>query len=588
MEFFESREDSSLRFHHRIHPQKDSLVAWLDGGFIGTPVKSLEFDLPTTGYFQTEQNPMELFTVKNDQLVFHRAKVPRSFFKYSQGTGNLLLLEAEHNQNVMDRWHIGLSYRRVKIQNIYYSDWPPSTLQRYSNLYNLGFTSRYYTKNLKYEVLASYVWNKSTNLSTGGALHPGSFADVSGRQKLYADSAKLGGAQNVFAHNAFQVVQFFRPGKRMIVVNDTLQVADSNYATIHSQWYHKFTASNSRTVFTDNAFKIEDYFYNRRLYDINTLDSIRTRTFSNTVGFIKNDKKGRLLLDAYVIHEAVKIFQRNAHQGLFQNVQVGASGALPVLPIHVQGEGQIAVLGYFAGDWNGKVYIGSNDSNFAWKVGLQTIRQRPSFNMQYFGSNYYYWHKRFNSTDYQSLFAQIKLPKVNTSLQAKTYQINNFAYFDKDAQPQQEVGGIQLLKLSLQTDGELGTHWIYAAQALYQLSSSSNLRLPLWSAKATFARQGHLFKKSMLARLGFDVYYNSEFKGYYYNPAIRNFTLSEQVLGGFPMIDVFMDAQVQTMTLFVALDHSTQGFFENDAFSTADYVLLSRSFRFGVVWRLFD
>jgi hypothetical protein len=101
-------------------------------------------------------------------------------------------------------------------------------------------------------------------------------------------------------------------------------------------------------------------------------------------------------------------------------------------------------------------------------------------------------------------------------------------------------------------------------------------------------KEGFLFKKNMWTRFGVDVSYFSEFQGYGYNPVVRQFTLARGNIGGYPIIDVFLNAQVQTMTLFASLQHAGQGFFINDAFSAENYPLIGRAVRFGVQWRLFD
>ena len=92
----------------------------------------------------------------------------------------------------------------------------------------------------------------------------------------------------------------------------------------------------------------------------------------------------------------------------------------------------------------------------------------------------------------------------------------------------------------------------------------------------------------MWARLGVEATYIDQITGYFYNPVVRQFVLSSQSIGGYPVVNVFLNMKVQTMTLFVSGRHLTQGMFRNDNFASALNPIMGRAVTLGVNWRLFD
>lgn len=115
------------------------------------------------------------------------------------------------------------------------------------------------------------------------------------------------------------------------------------------------------------------------------------------------------------------------------------------------------------------------------------------------------------------------------------------------------------------------------------------MRLPEFWLRHTFYFEGHLFKSNFLAQIGFDIRYNSPYYAGAYMPATGNFYLQNQKsLFNYPMIDLFISAQISKARIFFKVNFVNQGLFEKGYFSSPYYPMPDRSFRGGISWRFYD
>lgn len=586
MQFERVSEDSTLDHPHRIHPMKRECIAWLDQGLPFTPTYSLDFQLPGTGHFQMSQPLFENSFLKSEDIRYYESEAPRTQLKYAQGTGDLINLQAEHNQKITDGWVAGLNYRRFKMQNLYYDNLALFNQQRMTNAYGAQFFTHFESGDKRYEVMADYTWNKAQLQETGGISNQIAFDTLNGRQKLYSGTGYLSEAQNLMAERGLTVRQFFRK-KQLIRVNDSTLVADQSYINIKSQWFQELNMKRSQFRFTDENYN-ESYFPVRYL-GVETNDSISLNTISNEFGRCGQISQTGLKYVASVIHELIEVNQLNGFGGNYSNVQTHANLSRNTLRQRTAVSLELVPIGYYAGDWNIGLYhtVNSRDSNWTAGLSLHSIRHRPDYNTMFFGSNYRWWHQTFGKTDNQSVELFIALPG-HAKLSAAYYNIQGLVYVDGEVNTQQWNGRIGLVKLKLEGEQDVRRWLKLKYQLLYQKSDEEVLRLPDMAAKLSLYTQGYLFKNNMLAQLGFDGFFTSSFGGYQYDPASRMFYLSPLEMGGYPMVDVFLNMHVKAMKLFVVIEHVSQGYFNNDGYSLNGYPIIGRAVKFGAEWRLFN
>jgi len=587
MDFTYVLEDTSLDRAHLIHPFRRSSTAWLDLGLIMSPGMSLDLELPSTGNFTQAPQIFSNGLLKSEDVKYYKSGTSRTNLKYSQGAPDLLYIQAQHSQNIFDRWNAGVNYHRIKTQNQFYDNLPGFNEERMTSVFGFQFYSHFVTLNKNYEVLADYTWNKSTVQETYGITDVDFFDTLSGRQKQYASSAFLPDAENLLSNRTIRVLQLFRQGERKIRVNDTTSIIDTTYGQIKAQWFNETTFRSQANRFVDNEYN--ENIYPIRYVSATTHDSIFERTFANRFGRI-GEISSTLRYKAQLLTEWIHLNQLNAHQGNYTNVQVAGNLQRDMIFGDLVLNAEWAAIGYYQGDWNleGKFIMANDDTSLVWDASLKSIRHRPDYHMQFFGSNYFYWNKAMDKTDIQQAKTTLRFPRQKTGLDLIYRNISGYAYLGVDGLPIQSTDNISYYAVRVKSVVGLGSIFHSSFDLRLQNSNDDVLRIPDMTAKVSLYLEGHLFKKNMRAQFGVDGYYFSRFKGYQYDPSSRMFKLSNSTTGGYPLIDVFLNMHVQTMKLFVVVEQATQGLFKEDWYTLPGYPMVGTAVRFGAEWRLFN
>lgn len=168
--------------------------------------------------------------------------------------------------------------------------------------------------------------------------------------------------------------------------------------------------------------------------------------------------------------------------------------------------------------------------------------------------------------------------------------IHHYIYNDTASIPQQYNKPLNVLVVKLQKD--FNTKHIYSGTELYvQWVSNNNIvRLPVFAMKQTLYYKGGWISGKLNAYLGFDIMYNTNFKGNAYNPSLAVFyQQNNQPLKFYPVMDLFFSLRVRFTNIFLRVEHVNQGMFKQKGIYTApNYGYLDRTFRVGVKWQFYD
>jgi hypothetical protein len=97
-----------------------------------------------------------------------------------------------------------------------------------------------------------------------------------------------------------------------------------------------------------------------------------------------------------------------------------------------------------------------------------------------------------------------------------------------------------------------------------------------------------LFKKALFLQTGFTVQYFTAYNLNAYDPILAEFYVQNgEEIGGFPMIDFFVNMKVRQTRIFFKAEHLNSGFTGNDFFSAPGYPYRDFNVRFGIVWNFF-
>ena len=115
------------------------------------------------------------------------------------------------------------------------------------------------------------------------------------------------------------------------------------------------------------------------------------------------------------------------------------------------------------------------------------------------------------------------------------------------------------------------------------------LNLPDFITRNTFYYSNNVFKKAMYLQTGISFKYFSKFYANEYNPLVSSFHIqSEKQIGGFPMIDIFVNAKIQQTRLYFKAEHINSSTTGNNFYSSPSYPYRDFLIRFGLVWNFFN
>ena len=91
----------------------------------------------------------------------------------------------------------------------------------------------------------------------------------------------------------------------------------------------------------------------------------------------------------------------------------------------------------------------------------------------------------------------------------------------------------------------------------------------------------------MLSKLGVSVDYFKEYYALAYSPVLAEMYLqNDQLIGSYPLITVFFEAEVQSATIRLQLRNVSDFFLDNSHFILPGYPYTPMVVEFGVKWEL--
>jgi hypothetical protein len=578
-------EDTTFDKTYRLNPYRTDETFHLDLGPLGTPAYSFQERFKINQLFDLGFHTMDAYQSDPKNTKYYYSNTPRSLLKYSQGSQDLLYLKAEHSQKLSELWSVGIDYRRIKSNNIYFGNLTDFLSTKIPNSFNTKLYSRFHSPNRRYEILVNAYFDKNTLNETGGIVDRAHFDTLIGREKHYFNLAQNSSATNTLKHQGVYIKQYYRLGSypETIVQYDSINTDSIISVTLpetstHGQLFHEIQFEKNHALYEDpNPNRT---YYGQFLFSGSTLDSLEQVCLRNTIGIVLDRKlKPRIKLN----HEIVSINQNGLMKAQFQNLSANLDLEKELGTFTIAGSVGQHFTGYNAGDQ----HISLNVLNKSFKLLYNYSRFEPSYASKYFVSNHVYWYNNWDKTNIQSLGLEYNIGELlQVSLAQRT--LSNWIIYGANAQPVQIAENISVTTASFKNRLKLG-HWHLNSHVEYNEISDNRLPTPRWSVKESFYYERPLFKKSMPAQIGLDFYFQTEFEGLTYYPVTRQYQLSPgNFIGNYALFDAFFSAKVGHLKLFAIVQHVNEDFMGNAYYSAANYPMMPFSFRLGVEWRLFD
>ena len=570
-----SAVDTGLNRFYDYYPAFGRLYPAVDLGLEASPIFQLD---------KTNENDLNLNLgishmtpyFYDEKIHLYQTKRPFTRLSYSQGPNEMINIEVTHAQQISDRLTFGLEYRRIKNQSLYYSNVANMSRARMRSLFNTKFYTGYYSDNRKYEMVTSYVWNKSKNIETGGFVSDSIFNLRGGRDKIDNNAASFTEAFGTYAQNTFKISQFYRPGGK-----STDSTIDNTLSQFKSQFYLNTELDNRRVEFEDKSPDSTNY-------DLNLLafkDSIYHRTFSNEGGILITLKP--LTLAASITHAYNKVYM-NGVADVFNNVYVNGKGKLSIKQFAINAEARFGVLGYNLGDYHIKGKASTRYKQFNVQIGVLSQLVEPNYLEKTMYSTAVQWSNNYNKVSINQLLgdASIKLKDQTISGGIVAETSNGLIYYSGTNSIDQFNAFVTLLKTQL-TYTVKKSH--VGADVKLVLQNSSNQQVlprPNTSAFGNVYTQFRLFKKNLRVQLGAQTFWFSDFKSPTYNPYTRQWHNGIQNFSSYPPINLYANARVKSFCFGLEFFHVQQGLMGDSYYTSPGYPLMPRSLRANLRWDL--
>ena len=251
---------------------------------------------------------------------------------------------------------------------------------------------------------------------------------------------------------------------------------------------------------------------------------------------------------------------------------------------------------------------GSIQNKHEFFLNLQLKSRMPDFNYLFYQSDYtnYRWdHREDFLFEKTSTLTFAMNSKSLGSLMASASLIDNFTYltylnpastddydtFASGIQPLQASSSVGHLKLNYAKEFRFGK-WAFDHTTMLQKIQQKDkaLYVPDLITRNTLYYSSDVFDHAMFLQTGISFKYFSSYNANGYLPLMGEFYTRPQgeLLGGYPLIDVFVNARIRQTRIFFKAEHLNAALSGYNYYSAPSYPYRDFVIRFGLVWNFFN
>ncbi|MBT8237733.1 MAG: putative porin [Croceitalea sp.] len=552
-----------------------------------------------TLYPKIGANARHISYFEEEDILYYNVPTPLTelFFKTTLETGQLL--DALLTFNTSERTNFSLAYKGFRSEGKYQFNQVESG--------NFRATFNYRTKNNRYWVRGHYASQDLENEENGGLLNKElqfesgdpQFIDRSRIDMVYtnADNRILG--KRYFLDHQYNLL---RPKKDSLGTKTTTLGLGHRFS--YESKFYQFNQSTPNDTFGD-VFEspVADRATLKTLYN-QISANFSNKTLGQLAGNI-NFYNYQYFFNSILINDEQTI--PNKIEG--DEIALGADYQNRIGRLHLKGGFRYAVVGDLTGTlFDASLLYQINDNN---KIigGIHGSSRAPNFNFLLYQSDYqnFNWQNKdvFEKQQQQSLNFIYDSKKLGV-LDVKYSSIDNYSYFGINdeiteddytngvenafVRPFQESNTINYLKLKYAKEFKW-RKWAFNNTIMYQEVTQDNkvLNLPQLVTRNTIYYSSDVFKKAMFVQTGITLKYFSEYHMDAYHPLLGEFFVQDrEKLGGFPMLDFFINAKVRQTRIYLKAEHFNSSFSGYNFYAAPNYPYRDFVIRFGLVWNFFS
>ena len=525
-------------------------------------------------------------------IPYYDTRSPYSFFRFVQGSVGEQIFEGAYSRSIKKAVNVGIAYERfgANKQLNAVSTRDPQVVHS-----GVLIFARYQTKDDRYHLLVNY-YNARHRVIEQGGIRP-SVADGDTLSKLFDfrnANAWLRQAQNKDHRDQFHLTH-------------TYNLVGQGLTAFHLlDWrrqYNRFTDDFTRSA-TDR-----DY-YARILQSATTTDDRATyRQLENTLGvlgrtdFLDYRVYGRYR-SANLLTQTVSGAPQQLREALPEvranDVFVGGNVAFRWRKLFdVEAAGEYKLIDEV---WvRGRLRFGPLTGEVLHSTYAPTLTQLA------FSGNHQVW-PRFDrpalgntTVDQFTVALNQRLSPKDARLQQRVQasagvaNIYRLVYFgqtdfsDRELRPYQAQGSSQLLIGFARHQLSYGVLRLDNEVTLTQGGDGEGLSIPKVVGNSRVYAEGFVFKKALFTQIGVETYFQSRYRPYDYDPSTQQFFVQDHFTSrSFAVADVFLTADIKTVSVFLKMAYVNQGLPRNGYFAAPFYTGNPRSFQLGLKWNFFD
>jgi hypothetical protein len=596
--------DSEVYNFYLRYPLKPS---YIDFGNIGTASHDLIFNPFMQPGWDGGWHAYDPYVYTIEDSRFYNTTKPYSELGYLLGSHAEQMINLLTTQNITRNWNVFFHYRLINSPGTYNN--------QNTNHNNYRFTSWYRSDNKRYQAFLLLLGSKLESAENGG-IQNNADLDSSTYTNRFTIPTNMG-IQNTFAGTnqffssdiatgTFYTTGFFalRQQYDIIGLKDSI-VTDT---VVTPLFYPKFRAEQTINYSTYHE-RFLDY-YPQTAYYVNKLDFISTPDTVNLSDLwhnLTNDfslysfpdsKNPQQFLKAGITVQTMK-GSYNAGEVSYYNLFAHGEyrNKTRNKKWDVEAFGNFYINGTNAGDYN--VYISlkrqiSKNLGFL-QLGFENVNRSVSMAWTLQSSFGFGVSQSFNKENVIHLFGSYDQPKLDLTLNANYYLMNNYPYFTGYYIAAQETNPFNVLIVSAEKRIALTRHLILRASVIVQkVAGASPVHIPLFVTQDQIGYEGKLGLKNLLMATGFEIRYYTPYLADGYSPVIGQFFSQTQttIAQKLPDINAYVNFRIRSFVAYFRLENlNTAGFlptsgfgFVNNNFVAPSYPYAGLKIRLGIYW----
>jgi len=520
---------------------------------------------------------------ENTDIYYYEVPTPTSELAYRTGLQQGQFLDALLTFNTSKRHNMSIAYKGMR------------SLGKYRNALtshgNMRFTYTYQSENDVY-TLKSHITAQDLKNDQNGGLPELSLAYFEDKDPNFSDRDRLEtnftDATSMLRGNRYYLNHDYKIWQRYDSIQQRKSYLKVGHVLNYERKHYYYTQSAANDLFGDSfASSIND-----------KLDYIT----SNNEAFVA--LKSPIVLGEVTFKTSYFNYNYGYKSAAFLNdklipssldgnsISVGGAWQTHFKKFNINAEAATTLSGDFVGNFVKTSASFKQDSLFTFKGTFLSNSRSPNLNFLLNQSNYinYNWSENLKNESTRSLLFDLKSDKL-LNASAQITQIDNYTFFSEIATPLQADKTINYLKLKVSKEVRVGK-FALDNTIMYQkvAQGSSVFRVPELVTRNSLYFSDHLFKGDPLyLQTGVTLKYFTEYHANSYDPVLSEFHLqNHQKIGGYPVLDFFINAQIQRARLYLKAEHFNSGFDKSaNYYAAPNYPYRDFVVRFGLVWNFF-